>query len=110
MDKYNRKDINYPWGKYIYPAYISKPNSNHEKQIILLMVSDREGWHYLAVTRRSALLRGVTSKHDFDFFFLKWLHSFRTKNKLESHKKVCENKHLCSVGIPCIENIILEFS
>ena len=27
----------------IYPAYVSKRNSNHEKQVILLMISNREG-------------------------------------------------------------------
>ena len=47
----------------IYPAYISKQNLNHEKQIILLMISNGEGWHYLAVKILSALLRGITSKH-----------------------------------------------
>ena len=26
-----------------YPAYVSKRNSNHEKQVILLMISNREG-------------------------------------------------------------------
>ena len=34
-----------------------------------------------------ALLRGITSKHDGDFYYLNCLHFFRTKNKLESHKK-----------------------
>ena len=33
---------------YIYPGYISKRNSNHEKKIILLMIPNGEGWHYLA--------------------------------------------------------------
>ena len=33
----------------IYPTYISKHLLNHENQIILLMISNREGWHYLAV-------------------------------------------------------------
>ena len=32
----------------IYPAYISKHNLNHEKQIILLMISNKKQWHYLA--------------------------------------------------------------
>ena len=32
----------------ISPAYISKHNSYHEKQIILLMISNGEGWHYLS--------------------------------------------------------------
>ena len=40
------------------------------------MIPNGEGWHYLA---------------------LKYIrpHSFRTKNKHESHRKVCENKHFC---------------
>ena len=36
-------------------------------------------------------LRGITSKNNGDFYCLNCLHSFRTKSKLESHKKVCEN-------------------
>ena len=34
--------------KDIYSAYVSKNNSNREKQVILLMISNGEGWHYLA--------------------------------------------------------------
>ena len=30
----------------IYPAYVSKHNANREKQVILLMIPNREGWHY----------------------------------------------------------------
>ena len=33
----------------IYPAYVSKYNSNCEKQVILLMTSNGEKWHYFAV-------------------------------------------------------------
>ena len=80
---------------YIYPAYVSKHNSNREKQVILLMIPNGEGWHYLAVKELSALLRGITSKNNSDFYCLNCLHYFRTKNKLESHKKACENKDLC---------------
>ena len=32
----------------IYPAYVSKRNSNREKQIIILMITNGEGWQYLA--------------------------------------------------------------
>ena len=32
-----------------YPVYVSKYNSNHEKQLILLMIPNWEGWHYLSV-------------------------------------------------------------
>ena len=31
------------------------------------MISNGEKWHYLAVKNLSALLRGVTSKHNDDF-------------------------------------------
>ena len=37
------------------------------------------------------------SKHDGDFYCLNYFHLLRTKNKLESHKKVCENKDFCNV-------------
>ena len=33
----------------IYPAYVSKHNSNREKQVIVLTITDGEKWHYLAV-------------------------------------------------------------
>ena len=37
------------------------------------------------------------------------LHSFRTKNKLELHKRVCENKDFCNVIMPSGDTKILEF-
>ena len=33
---------------------------NHEKPVILLMLLNREKWHYFAVTKLSALLRGFS--------------------------------------------------
>ena len=72
----------------IYPAYISKYNSNREKEVVLLMISiEDKRWHYLAAKKLSLLLKGITSKNNGDFYCLNCLHSFRTKNKLESHKK-----------------------
>ena len=68
--------------KEMYPACISKNNSNCEKQRILLMIpnKEKEGWHYLAVKKQSTLLRGITSKHHVHFYCLNCLHSFRKKN------------------------------
>ena len=51
------------------PAYVSKNNSNHENQVILLVIPNGDGheskpkerWHYLAVNKLSALLTGITS-------------------------------------------------
>ena len=76
------------------------------------MISNGEKgrWHYLAVKKPSSLLRGITSKHYHDFCYLNCFHSFRTKNKLQSHKKVCENKDFCSIVMPSEYTEILEFN
>ena len=94
----------------IYPAYVSKHNSNCEKQVLLLMISNEEKWNYLAVKKLSALLRGITSEYYGDFYCLDCLHSFRPKNKLEWHKKVCENKKFCNVIMPSEYTKILQFN
>ena len=52
------------------------------------MISNGEGWHYLAAIKISASLRRITSKDDSDLYCLNSLYSFRTKSKLESPKKV----------------------
>ena len=49
-------------------------------------------------------------KNNGDFYCLNCLHSFRTKNKLESHKRVCENKNFCNVIMPSEDNKILKFN
>ena len=62
----------------IYPAYVSKYNSNREKQVIFLIIPNGERreaksktrWHYLAVKQLSALLRITTSKNDVGFYYL----------------------------------------
>ena len=97
----SQKDVLY---EKIYPAYVSKHNLNRQKQVILLMISNREKlyakseglqWHYLAVKDISALLRRIKSKTNGDFYCLNCLHSkqnTKQKNKLELHKTVLENK------------------
>ena len=76
---YNTKKINI--------AYKSKDNLTQERQMILLMLSDGQKWHYLVVKNLSGLLRGITSNHNKDFYCLNCFHSYRTENKLEAHKK-----------------------
>ena len=76
IEQYNWKDIEFPatskdWKKFeqnnesialnvlyvrhntkkISLAYKSKHNLNREKQVILLMISNGEKWHYTAVTK-----------------------------------------------------------
>ena len=69
---------------------------------------EKERWHYLATKKLSALLRGITSKHD-GFYCLNCLHSFRTENRLKFHEKVCKNKDFCGVVMPSENDNILEF-
>ena len=78
----------------IYPAYVSKHNSNYEKQVILWITPNGEGGGTTAKPCSQtlpALLSRITSKNNGLFYCLNCLHSFRTKNKLELHKRVCEN-------------------
>ena len=70
------------------------------KRVILLIFPKREKWLFLAVKNLPALLRGITSKNDGDFYCLNCLHSFRTKNKLELYKRLYENKDVCNVIMP----------
>ena len=96
--------------KKIYPAYVSKHNSNREKQVILLMIPNGEGWNYLSVKQLPTLLRGITSKHHVDFYCLNCLYSFATESKRESPKNVCEDKDFCNVVMTSEDTEILEFN
>ena len=60
--------------------YKSKYNlTRDENQVILLMITDGEKWHYLAVKSLSALLNGVTSSHNGDFYCLNFFRAYTTK-------------------------------
>ena len=134
IDQYNWKDIDFPgtskdWKKFelnnkvalnilfvphntkkIQLAYRSKYNLTYNKQIILLMITDGEKWHYLVVQNLSGLLRGITSNHNADFYCLNCFCSYSTKNKLEKHKKICENHDYCHVEMPTKDNNIIEYN
>ena len=131
---YNWKDIDFPstskyWKKFksnnevvlnilyvpngtkkINIAYRSKYNLTYDKQIILLMITDGEKWHYLVVKNLSGLLKGITSTHRKDFYCLNCFHSYRTKSKLESHKRICENHDYCPVEMPTKDNNIIKYN
>ena len=85
IEEYNWKDIDFPstskdWKTFelnneiphnttkIEITYKSKHNLTREKQIILLMISNSENWHYLVVKSLSGLLTGITSNHKEDFY------------------------------------------
>ena len=134
IEKYNWKDIDFPstskdWKKFelnnevalnilyvphgtkkIEIAYKSKHNLTKEKQVILLMISNGENWHYLVVKNLSRLLRGIRSNHDGDFYCLNCFHSYRTKNKLDAHKKICENHDYYHIEMPTKDNNIIKYN
>ena len=81
-------------------TYKSKYNLTRENQVILLMISDGEKWHYLTVRSFSALLKGVTSKRKGDSYCSNCFHSYRTKEAFEKHMKVCEDKDYFYIEMP----------
>ena len=91
-------------------AYKSKHNLTREKQVILLMISNGEKWHYLTVKNLSGLLRGITSNHAGDFYCLNCFCIYSTKNKLEEHKKICENHNYCHVEMPTKDNNTIKYN
>ena len=91
-------------------AYKSKHNLKRGNQVILFMIANGKKWHYLAVKKSSALFRGITSKHEGDFYCLNCLLSFRTKNKLKKHKSACESHDYCYVEMPKENNKILKYN
>ena len=134
IEKYNWEDIDFPstskdWKKFecnnevalnilyvpyhtkkINIAYKSKNNLTQGKQIVLLMISDGQKWHYLVVKNLSRLLRGITSNHKEDFYCLNCFHSYGTENKLEAHKKICKNHNYCHVEMPTKNNNIIKYN
>ena len=99
----NKKEISY--------AYISKYNHKCKNQVIFLMISDDgEKWHYLAVRSLSALLRGIASSNNGDFYCLNCFHSYRTLTKLKKHERVCYNHDYCDVDMPEEGRNILKYS
>ena len=90
-------------------AYKSKHNLTREKKAILLMISNGEKWHYLTVKNLSGLLRGKTSNHAEDFYCLNCFRAYSTKNKLEKHKKICENHDYCHVEMRTKDNNIIKY-
>ena len=132
INKYNWKDIDFPamskdWKKFesnneialnilyvphntkkINIAYKSKHNFTRKKQVILLMISYGEKWHYLTVKTLSGLLRGITSNHA-DVYCLNCFCAYSIKSKLEKHKKICGNHNYCHVEMPTKDNNIIKY-
>ena len=91
-------------------AYNSKYNLTRENQVILLMITDGEKWHYLAVKSLSTLFREITANNYGKFYCLNCFQSYITENKFKKHKKVCENHDYCYVETPDEYNKILKYN
>ena len=74
------------------------------------MISNGENWHCLAVKSLSRLLRGITSNHDGDYYCLNCFHSYRTEDKLNAHKKICENNEYCNIEMPSPNNNLIKYN
>ena len=94
----------------IYPAYISEHNLNHENQIFLLMIPNGERWHYLAVKKLSALLKGITWKYKGDFYCLNNCLILLEQKKNLNLIKDLWNKDFCGDVIASKDTKMLEFS
>ena len=46
----------------IYPPYVSKHNSDREKQAILLTIPNGEGWHYFAVKETISIINSLLNE------------------------------------------------
>ena len=71
------------------------------------MINDGTGnWHYLAVKSISGLLRGITSNHNGDFYYLNYFHSYTSEKK---HERICKDHDFCDIKMPDEDNKILKF-
>ena len=142
VDQYNWKDIDFPprikeWKKFernnktialnilsiphnaktINLAYKSKYNHKRENQVVLLMITNDEQWHYIAlksvrtadgfnrpIRSLSRLFRGITANDNRDFYCLGCLYPFRTDNALKRHERLCDNNDYCYVEMPTEDN------
>ena len=85
--------------------------NNKRKHIVdLLIITDNENnWHYVAIKNMSRLIGGVTSDNHGDFFCRNCMHSYRTKNALKKHERLCNNHNHCETIMPKPGKNILKF-
>ena len=58
----------------------------------------------------SALLRGITSNNNGDFYCLNCFHSYSTNDKLKKHKDVRENHDYCYIEMAKEDNKVLKYN
>ena len=89
----------------IRPCYISKFNQKREHHVNLLIITEgKDIWHYIAIKIIPALLRGVSSTHNGDYYCLNCFHSYRTEEKLKAHEELCVNNNFALIKMPTEKN------
>ena len=74
------------------------------------MVTNGKKWHYLAVRTLPALLRGITSSDNGDFYCLNcFIHIAHIIN-LKKHERACNNHDYCHVDMPKEDEKILKYN
>ena len=97
--------------KQVRAAYVLKYNDERDNLVNLLMITNNDkDWHYLAVKSISGLLKGITSKHNGDFYCLNYFHSYTTEKKLKNHERVCKDHDFCHVKVPNENDKILKYN
>ena len=91
-------------------AYKSKYGLTRENEVTLLMITNGEKCHYLAVKSLSAIFREIKGNNHGDFYCLNCFHSYTTEKKLKKHENVCENHDYCYVEMPEENNEILKYN
>ena len=124
----NNKDIalnilSVPYNKEKVEIQYTSKHTKSKNHVTLLMITEYEcNWHYLALKSIPTddgymyplksikrLLRGQSSKHDGDFYCMNYLHSFRSKNALKNHERLCNDHDYCEIIMPQKDKNILKY-
>lgn len=87
----------------------SDNNRTREKQVHLLMITDKHKWHYVTIKSISDLFRDITGKNNGDYYCLNCFHWYRTEDKLKEHELICTNHDYCNLISPDENNKILQY-
>ena len=73
------------------------------------MIPNGPNQNCLAVTRISALFRGITSNHNGDYYCFNSFDSYATENKIKSQKIICKN-HDCYIEMSEESNNTMKYN
>ena len=103
--------LGYSKDEKIYPLRRSKHAMKNKRKynIILLLIKDGDNSHYCLVKNESSLLSSQVNKRKGKLYFcLNCLNGFDTPEKLENHKKYCEEEESVKINMPA-PNTFIEF-